>query len=178
MLTQWGYSTVTSDPSVAAGSVMYKLLMRAFPGWYKFNSIYAMFPFSIPDKSREVLEKMGTLSLYSFDRPAPPAKPMDFIASYDACVRVLNDQEHFKMSWGPAIQGLTGQEYMLSGDTKANADQHARLHKEIMVSGSEKAIWDFYVQIMNELIKDTSFPIGDYFEMDAVREYFLPEMLG
>ncbi len=63
---------------------------------------------------------------------------------------------------------------MLSGDTKANSDQHARLHKEIMVNGSEKAIWDFYVQITNELIKDTSFPIGNYFELDAVREYIHP----
>lgn len=171
MLTQWGYSTVTSDPSVAAGSVMHKLLMRAFPGWYKFNSIYAMFPFSVPDKTREVLEKMGTLSLYSFDQPAPPAKPMDFISTYDACVRVLDDQEHFKMGWGPAIMGLTGREYMLSGDTQANRDQHARLHKEIIgVKGSEKAIWDFYVQITNELIQDSSFQIGDYFEVDAVRK--------
>ena len=152
--------------------------MRAFPGWYKFNSTYAMFPFSIPDKTREVLEKMGTLSLYAFDRPAPPAKPMDFISTYDACVRVLNDQEHFKMGWGPAIKGLTGQEYMLSGDSKANTEQHAHLHKEIMgVNGSEKAIWDFYVQITNELIKDTSFPIGNYFEVDAVREYS-PPLLG
>ena len=151
---------------------MYKLLMRAFPGWYKFNSIYAMFPFSIPEKTREVLEKMGTLSLYSFDKPAPPPKPMDFISSYDACIRVLNDREHFKMGWGPGIKGLTGGEYMLSGDTKATADQHAHLHQEIMgVKGSEKAIWDFYVDITNKLIKGTSFKIGKYYEMDAVREY-------
>jgi hypothetical protein len=171
LLTQWGYSNVTSDPSVAAGSVMYKLLMRAFPRWYKFNSVYAMFPFSVPEKTREVLEKMGTLSLYSFDKPLPPAKPMVFISSYDACIRVLNDQEHFKMGWGPGIKGFTGGECMLSGDTKATADQHAQLHDEIMeVGGSEKAIWDCYVKITDELIKSTSFPIENYFEMDAVRK--------
>jgi hypothetical protein len=150
---------------------MYILLMRAFPGWYKFNSVYAMFPFSVPEKTREILEKLGTLSLYSFDKPQPPAKPIVFISNYDACIRVLNDQEHFKMGWGPAIKGLTGGEYMLSGDTKATADQHAQLHKEIMeVGGSEKAIWDFYVKITDELIKGTSFPIGNYFEVDAVRK--------
>ena len=151
---------------------MYKLLMCAFPGWYKFNSIYAMFPFSIPEKSRNVLEHNGTLSLYSFDRPSPPAKPTLVISSYDACIRVLNDQEHFKVGWGPAIMDLTGgdigREYMLSGDT---AEQYAKLHKEIIgVDGSEKAIWDFYVQITEELIKGTSFAVGNYFEMDAVRE--------
>src|SRR5271170_4465548 len=151
---------------------MYKLLMRAFPGWYKFNSIYAMFPFSLPEKTREVQEKLGWGSLYSFDKPAPPAKPMDFIRTYDACVRVLDDQEHFQMSWGPAIKELTGTEYMLSGDGEKYAAMHKRLHKETMgCNGSEKAIWEFYINITNELIKTTSFKIGTYFEMDAVREY-------
>ena len=151
---------------------MYKLLMRAFPGWYEYNSIYALFPFSLPEKTREVQEKLGWLSLYSFDKPKPPAKPMDFIKTYDACVRVLDDREHFQMAWGPAIKELTGTEYMLSGDTQKYAEMHKRLHKETMgIKGSEKAIWDFYVEITNELIKSTSFQIGNYFEMDAVRKY-------
>jgi hypothetical protein len=151
---------------------MYKLLMRAFPGWYPFNSVYAMYPFSVPSRSREILQKLGTLPLYSFEKPKKPPKGMDFISSYDACVRVLNDQEHFKMGWGPSIKSLTGTTYMLSGDTKVNADQHSRLHKEIMgVQDSSKAIWDFYEQITNELIKGTSFQIGSYYQMDAVREY-------
>jgi hypothetical protein len=171
-LTQWGYATVTSDPTVAGGSVMYKLLMRAFPGWYEFNSIYAMFPFSVPEKTREVQEKLGYLSIYSFDKPSPPAKPMDFISTYDAAVRVLDDREHFQMSWGPAIKELTGTEYMLSGDGEKYAAMHKRLHKETMgCNGSEKAIWEFYINITNELIKTTSFKIGSYFEMDAVRKY-------
>lgn len=151
---------------------MYLLLMRAFPGWYKYNSIYAMFPFSLPEKTREVQEKLGWGSLYSFDKPAPPAKPMDYIKTYNASICVLDDQEHFQMTWGPAVKELTGTEYMLSGDGEKYAAMHKRLHKETMgVSGSEKAIWDFYVNITNELIKTSSFRIGNYFEVDAVRKY-------
>jgi len=152
---------------------MYKLLMRAFPGWYKYNSIYAMFPFSLPEKTREVQENLGWLSLYSFDKPTPPAKPMDFIRTYDACVRVLDDQQHFQMSWGPAIKELTGTEYMLSGDGEKYAAMHTRLHNETMgIKGAEKVIWDFYINITNELIKNSSFRIGNYFEMDAVRKFY------
>ena len=49
---------------------MYKLLMKAFPGWYEFNSIYAMYPFSTPEKTKEMLTNIKTLANFSF---APPA---------------------------------------------------------------------------------------------------------
>ena len=148
---------------------MYELLMRSFPGWYPYNSVYAMFPFSLPEKTREVQQKLGQLPLYSFDRPKPPAKPLVMISSYDACIKVLDDRTNFHMPWGAAIKGLTGQEYMLTGDSKENTNMHATLHKEIMdVKEAEKAMWDFYVDSTDQFLKRTSFRIGDYFEVDAV----------
>ncbi|KAG6996003.1 Psi-producing oxygenase A [Fusarium oxysporum f. sp. conglutinans] len=41
-LTSFGYTEVSSDFDVAGGGMMYKLLMRAFPGWYRANSVYAL----------------------------------------------------------------------------------------------------------------------------------------
>jgi hypothetical protein len=153
---------------------MYKLLMKAFPGWYEFNSIYAMFPFSVPGKSKERLTKLETISLYSLDPPKKPGRPMGFVKTYDTCIRVLNDQENFKMGWGPSIKALTGEEYMLSGDTKAHAKQHATLHKEIWGhSDSVKLVSDFFEKVTTDLIKETSFSTGKYYEFDAVREYSL-----
>ena len=150
---------------------MHLLLMRAFPGWYKFNSTYAMFPFSVPSKTKEVQTKLDTISYYDFTPPAPPSKGLVLVKSYESCIKVLNDQEHFKMGWGPGIKGLTGGTYMLSGDGKEFEEMHARLHRETVgVEGAEKAIWDYYVEITDKLIKTTSFQIGNYFEMDAVRE--------
>lgn len=151
---------------------MYLLLMRSFPGWYKFNSIYAMFPFSHPDKTREVQTKLKQIDQFTFDKPAPPAKPMDFISSYKACVEVLDDRQNFGMPWGPGVKGLTGQEYMLTGDAKVNTDMHKKFHSAVMnVKGAEKAIWDFYVESTNTFLKRSSFKVGTYYEVDAVATY-------
>jgi hypothetical protein len=158
---------------------MHVLLMRAFPGWYKFNSIYAMYPFSHPDRTREVLTKIKTISNFSFEKPQKPTGflgPMDYISNYHACIKVLNDQESFKMAWGPAIKELTGTEYMLSGDTKALAEQHVKLHDSICgpgVKGGLQAIWDFFESTTLDLIKRSAFKLGGFSEMDAVREYSL-----
>jgi len=151
---------------------MYLLLMRSFPGWYKFNSIYAMFPFSHPDKTKEVQTKLKQIDQFSFDRPSPPAKPLVVISSYDACIKVLDDRTNFHMPWGAAIKALTGQEYMLSGDSTENTNMHKTLHAATVdVKGSEKAMWDFYVESTNTFLKRTSFKIGNYYEVDAVAEY-------
>jgi len=76
------------------------------------------------------------------------------------------------MPWGAAIKALTGQEYMLSGDSKENTNMHKTLHAETVdVKGSEKAMWDFYVESTNTFLKRTSFKIGNYYEVDAVAEY-------
>jgi hypothetical protein len=151
---------------------MYLLLMRSFPGWYPFNSIYAMFPFSHPDKTREVQTKLKQISQFSFDKPAPPAKPMQLISTYDACIKVFDDRTNFHMPWGPSIKAFTGQEYMLSGDSKFDTDIHKNFHSAVMdVKGSEKSIWEVYTSSTNKFIKRTSFKIGSYYEVDAVAEY-------
>ena len=49
---------------------MYKVLMRVFPGWHRANSAYALFPFSTPDKSREIFTNQGYADKYSYDPPS------------------------------------------------------------------------------------------------------------
>lgn len=77
---------------------MYKLLMRAFPGWYRNNSVYAMYPFSTPDRTREIFHKNGlphSIDL-SYKKPEflPPPVP---VMSYKSVINVLNDQQRFKV---------------------------------------------------------------------------------
>ena len=170
-LTQWGYTFATSDPTVADGRVMYKLLMRAFPKWYTFNSIYAFFPFTVPAQTGSNLKDRDLLSTYSLDPPKPPATNIHFIEGYDACAKILGDPDTFKIWWGPAIKGLTGGVYMLSGDTKETTDQHKNLYKNVYCPGSTKAMWDFWTATMEDLVKAKAFKVGDCLEVDIVREY-------
>jgi hypothetical protein len=75
---------------------MYKLLMRAFPGFHRANSVYALFPFTTPDKNREIFTKQGHANDYSYDPPSFIGPPIPVI-TWQGVVDVLNDQERFKV---------------------------------------------------------------------------------
>jgi hypothetical protein len=157
---------------------MYRLLMRAFPRCYAFNSVYAIYPFSLPEKTSETLTKLNSLSSYSFDLPKTPPDTVHYVNNYHACARILSDPENFKIWWGPAVKSLTGRVYMLSGDTQETTDQHVRLHHDIYgAKESFKAMWDCFETITLDLIKQKAFRLGEFFEMDAVREYVLVQQI-
>ena len=75
--------------------------MPAYPGHYALKLVYAMPPFTVPDKMRAALNKFGP----SF--PIPTEEPMFSIAtlgsmayiSDDALIRIFNDPETFKETW-------------------------------------------------------------------------------
>lgn len=53
-LTAWGMREVTSDPDILKGSVFHRLWQRAFPGYFKYNSVLLWQPFYTPKKSLEL----------------------------------------------------------------------------------------------------------------------------
>lgn len=95
-LTNWGYKIVANDFGIAGGGVFYKLLMNAFPGFYRSNSVYAMFPFTVPEENRKILSTLGTEKDYDFSKPRfiPPPTP---VLTWDGVVNVLGDQDKFKV---------------------------------------------------------------------------------
>jgi len=153
---------------------MFKLLMRAFPGWYEYNSVYAMFPFTIPSENKKLFEDMKVESEYSFKRPSPPQNPIVFSTAKNA-MRILGDQKTFKVIWGDAISRLTGGvEYMLSGDLPSNTKQHNQVVAAVSteVSDGMKEVWDFYAKRMEKLLAERSYPLGNsILQVDAAREY-------
>jgi len=95
-LTSWGFHQASSDPVIAEGGVIYKLLMRAFPGFYRSNSVYAMFPFIVPDKNRELLTALGKVKDYDFTKPSFVGPPRP-VLSWSGVTSVLSDQVKFKV---------------------------------------------------------------------------------
>jgi len=90
------YAVANSDFDVAEGGVLYKLLMRAFPGWYRANSVYALYPFTTVEGTREILRKNGTIDTFDFSEPSFVGPPTP-VVTWQGVVNVLNDQEHFKV---------------------------------------------------------------------------------
>lgn len=73
---------------------MYKLLMRAFPGWYRANSVYALYPFTVPQATLETSKKLGTSQDLDFSKPSFVGPPSP-IVTWQGVIDVLSDQERF-----------------------------------------------------------------------------------
>lgn len=162
-----------SDLDVAQGCVMYRLLMRAFPGWFEYNSVYALFPFTIPDENKKIFKGLGIESKFSFKAPSQPQVPIVFSTAKNA-MRILGDQKTFKVIWGAAISRLTGGvDFMLSADKPANTKQHTQVMKAIYadVPKGMDEVWDFYTKWTETLLKERSYPLDTFLQVDAVREY-------
>lgn len=95
-LTAFGFAEIAADRSVNDGVCAYKLLQRAYPGWYRENSVYALFPFTIPPENREILKAQDKEALYSYDPPSLAAPPTP-ITTWQGCVDVLKDQQNYKV---------------------------------------------------------------------------------
>lgn len=95
-LTNWGYKFVSSDTSIAGGGVLYKLLMTAFPGFYRGNSVYAMFPFVIPEENRNILRTLGREKDYDYSKPKFIGPPTP-VLTWDGVVKVLAEQQNYKV---------------------------------------------------------------------------------
>jgi hypothetical protein len=163
---------VTSDPRFAGGSVIYKLLMHAFPGWYDFNSIYAIFPFSVPSKTRKLLEKFDVASVYSFEPPKKPKKELIYLSSYNLCIQVLGNQTSFPIMWDYVFENLAGRQYKLPNGP--NIIQKKRYsNPQNRARNNSNAAWNLLGNIASRLIQEASFSLGEYFEIDIIRELFL-----
>lgn len=101
-LTVWAFEEVTPDTSGGSfGGIIGKLLMRVFPHIYKYNSIYALFPFSIPKVTRDTLTKFHMVEDYDFERPVQP-RVYHTIQSYQTCAQVIGERSLSALTRDPA----------------------------------------------------------------------------
>jgi hypothetical protein len=166
---------VEHDPDVAHGGGMYKLLMKAFPGWFEFNSVYALYPLTVPKHTVKLLTEQGVISQFTSNPPKKPVPELAFSTKANV-QRILGDQKTFKVVWGAAISRLSGGvDYMLSADKPANTVQRNAVIKALYtdVPKGMDEVWDFYVRFTEKLLAERSYQLGDFYQVDAVREYHL-----
>jgi len=169
-LTNFGFNAASSSFDVANGGVMYKLLMRAFPGWHRANSVYALFPFTTPEKNKEIFTKQGHAADYSYDPPSFVGPPIPVI-TWQGVVDVLSDQTKFKVPWGQHTFQLTHHDYMLSGDSAANGQQREFVKGCLFKpQNALDEVRKFYEAITTSLIRRYSRRIGQSYQVDVVRD--------
>lgn len=170
-LTNWGFNQIKPDPDVAQGTVIYNLLMRALPNWYRGNSIYAMFPFTVPAENERIMEKLGKKDLFDYERPSYVAVPTS-IKTWAGVTSVLSNQKDFRVPWGPHTFYLTGHDYMLSGDKPANAEQKVEIHRALYCPVNwQREIRKFYEALTTQLVEIKSEKLrGRWYQLDACRD--------
>ncbi len=157
-------------PDIVQGRVIYKLLQRALPTTYRFNSVYAIFPFTIPSENEIILHELGTAADFDFSRPTaePPVK---VVTSHSAVKDVLANPDSYKVPWGPHMQELTGEQFMLGGDGPGNTLQNKQAMEAFYDSRNaldEIRVW--WEATLTKLLKERAYKLEDYFQVDVVRE--------
>ncbi|KAF2638101.1 heme peroxidase [Massarina eburnea CBS 473.64] len=173
-LTSFGFNEIASDPNVGFGTTIYRLLQRAYPGWYRSNSVYALFPLTIPSENRAILAARGLEAGYDYDRPTFVPQPVP-ILSWSGAKDVLKDQESFKVPWGKHVGELINHDWMLSGDKPWNAGQKkVCLHALYDPVQGLDQIRDFYNTVTDDLVKTKSIKLRDRYQIDLVRDVAIP----
>lgn len=180
-LTAWGYNEVKQDYKTLGGSMFYKLIQRAVPGWFPFNSLHVMQPMYTKKANEAIAKEIGTISLYTDKDPKPP-RTVHVLSNKPAVEEVLQDKQRFVVPWLPAVNDLfpgSGKDYswfMLGGDKPENAAQK-RLVQDVFhsVPGFEAAISNFVAEVGSKLLAEEAFTMKkDLHQIDIIRDFAIP----
>ena len=176
---------VTPDPDVAKGSVFHRLIQRAFPEWFPYDSVNFFHPFYTAETNAELAKKQGYESVYKFtsvvDKSAPsgfkydctaslpkkPAKPV-YLSEYAEVKSVLTDEsDNFvnpactDSAWFPKKVA----EILVPGKIKSKSKSAIEI--------DPKMIMDYFAAVTRDVIKrevitvDAQQPI---YQIDVTRE--------
>jgi hypothetical protein len=70
--------------------------MNAYPGWYRGDSVYTLFPLTIPSENLKIAEDLGRKSDYTYDPPSFAPQPIP-VTTWQGVVNILNDQVKYKV---------------------------------------------------------------------------------
>lgn len=172
-LTQFGFNEVATDMDVAKGGVLYRVFMRAFPGWYDYNSVFALFPLTVPSENKRILTGLGSMSAYSFEPPSAPKRPC-ILTTARSARGILTNALASRVVWDKAVCGLTGGS--LPAEHRVNAAATDKLLKQAIYDDVPKGleeIWNFYVKRTTQLIGEAACKFNNISQVDIVREYLL-----
>lgn len=156
---------------MAQGGVLYRVLTRAFPGWYEYNSIYALFPLTIPSENKKILKELGKLHLFSFKRPSLPTSPV-VLSTTESSRKILQHPLAFHLICDKAISDLTGE--AVSADRRFKDATNDPLFRQVFfkdVTNGLGEIRNFYIDRTTQLLRNRSCAIGNYSQIDVIREY-------
>ncbi len=184
-LTAWGMKEVTPDNDICKSSVFHRLIQRAFPEWYPYNSIQFFHPFYTTQTNAKFAADQGyapmfrmsakptvqpseeAISKFEVDqsRPRKPWKP-HYLKDKTSIDYVLKDMENFLH---PALNDMTNLPSCFQGLYQKPVVKAGVNHAE--VKEDEVAIMAYFNKLMKDIIKRESIPMDSAtLQIDATRE--------
>ncbi|KAI4624563.1 hypothetical protein J4E83_004238 [Alternaria metachromatica] len=169
-LTAFGFNAASSEYSIDGGGVMYKLLMRVFPEYYRGNSIYAHYPLTTPVEMRRRQKSLGHETDFCYEKPRYGSPPT-VITDYKMILRILRDQTLYTTAWTHTLRQLEYQPHVLLGNTIAAVKQQDIIRQAIL--GPEESI-EIFAHFLNlkttQLVQNNSKWLFKVAEIDAIKD--------
>jgi hypothetical protein len=191
-LTSWGMKEVTPDDNNLKSSVFHRLLQRAFPEWFPYNSIRFFHPFYTGTQNAEYAQQQGygpdfrmkatpvakghfmepTEYQYNIDNsnPSKPKKPIYLDHHEDIAAFLADRSDNFvhpaRTELGGLPQSLID---VLSPDPKKHPDQP----KGPEIKADDSTLLTYFVDLMRDIIKRESILMDSrraVYQIDVTRE--------
>ncbi|PGH07589.1 hypothetical protein AJ80_07978 [Polytolypa hystricis UAMH7299] len=171
-LTNWGFTESHYDLNINQGCVLYKLILRALPTYFKGDSIYAHYPMTVPSVNQKIFAGLGRESHFSYDKPTF-IPPRINLSSYIGAKSILDNSKDFRVTWGEAtgfIFGKEGFNFMLSGDTPGHTKQRKIMGKALYQDNWKQQVKEFYEDITLKLLHQKTCKIAGINQVDITRD--------
>ncbi|KAG9083295.1 hypothetical protein FRC07_013955, partial [Ceratobasidium sp. 392] len=135
--------------------------MRNLPEHYTFNSVYALFPFLVPDQAKKHLTELEVADHYDFKRPQE-AREVVGVNTYEAVREVLSDPTTYSVTYVENMNRLTnGYGFFLAMDdpVKHRKDMNI-MHKALVSPDAIARYTQWYGAKTTDLIKEKSFSMS------------------
>ena len=186
-LTSWGMKEVTEDNDVCKSSVFHRLLQRAFPGWFPYNSIRFFHPFYTSQQNALFAEQQGYGSQFRFKQkdsgkstgkpvfdvdgstPRKPWKPV-YLTDVDRISVVLKDTTGEFIH--PALRDKANlpeeMQKVLGRRPRGTPSKH---NPGDRILEDTSAILGYFSETMRNIVKRESITMNDTtYQLDATRE--------
>ncbi|KAI1389341.1 linoleate diol synthase [Hypoxylon trugodes] len=171
-LTSWGYNEVAYDLNVNQGCVFYKLFIRAFPNYFRSDSVYAHYPMVVPSETKMILTNLGRVQNFNYDRPSF-IHPQVNITTYEGAQYIFDNQDKYKAIWNEGFSFLMGagrNPSKLSEDPAFQARQWESIQYQLYKEDWNSDIKTFYSQVTDKLIREKSYKLAGQNFVDIVRD--------
>ena len=169
-LTPWGMAEVQQDYDILGGSMLYRLIHRAFPGRFQFNSIYVMQPMYTPATNQEIAKKFGTLDQYSLASPVTNPK-LTILDTQAAISLVMNDHKNFKASYENKLSDLQFADFLLCGDYSTDRANQTFLGTRVANCPGGLNLFSKSIEsTMRKILERESYKLKDVYQVDMSKE--------